>query len=672
MHRRLLTRSALPANSLVTAAVRTTHLGRPGSSPLSAPTTLLHNAALNVLDYAAFPMPAPLTNQQPPQVAIVDTYSVPSLPYCSTKIVATIGPSCNDIDVLMQMMAEGMDIARLNFSHGSYDEHKKRYNLVREAARRSGLRDTFAIALDTKGPEIRTLPNKGLRASGAISSIHYANDAVVKVHLVGGTPEARHGYENDADNIYVAYPPCEDLKVGSTILIADGNVELRVTAIDQFQNDDGRSAAVLTAVVVCGATLSGRNNAHFPGVRVQLPALSAADVSDIHFGVAELGVDMIFASFARSAQHIEEIRKVVEAAIVSSSAAKSMGSAVQSADTSSSHRKRQKYRWVPIIAKIESVEGIENLDAIIDASDGIMIARGDLGMDIPIERMFMAQKLMAARSNLGAKPVICATQLLESMTDHPRPTRAEATDVANAVLDGVDAVMLSGETAKGRFPVASVRTLRYIVTVAESTIRFRHRYSEMSSALASRTHERGGQPTSDSTSIADAAVLAAFDTKAACIITTTITGDSVRALARLRPPCPIVAVCYSRSTCRSLALSSGVIAVFPQEHSPAGVNADSTALVKCQDGFPVVSAASTEEWATKFEALIAEAIETTVKPMLRSGQLAASFGNANPSSSAASGLAEGMATIVVTNTDQRQVSALTDCHASMSVRHIKI
>ena len=430
--------------------------------------------------------------------------------YSACKLVCTIGPASSDTTVLRQMMEEGMHACRLNFSHGSHEEHMKRIELIRRVAAEAGVDDTLAIALDTKGPEIRTGPTPKPRT--------YARSQRVKVVVA---PPA-NGAALAEDELLVDYPDLlKQAQVGQRILVADGMLEIVLRSVDP-------SLTFGEAEVVSNnLTLSGRNNVHLPGMAIDLPALSTKDVADISFGV-KAGVDMIFASFARSAQHISDIRKLL-------------------ASLQAQH--------VPIVAKIENEEGIANIDEIMAASDGVMVARGDLGVEIPVGDVFLVQKMMTAKGNIAAKPVICATQMLESMCLNPRPTRAEASDVANAVIDGVDSVMLSGETASGQFPLEALRTLKAIAVRANHHSARLVKFNEILNVRTER-------PTVDfNESIAGSAILAAFELSAAAVVTTTVSGNSVRRLAKYRPRCPIIAVCKTKATARALSITRGVYPV---------------------------------------------------------------------------------------------------------------
>ena len=341
-----------------------------------------------------------------------------------TKIVCTLGPATNDKETIKRVVEAGMNVARMNFSHGDHEEHKHRFDLVKEVEKETG--ETVGLMLDTKGPEIRTGEMKGDKIQLEVDT-----EIVIAKEDVEGTPE----------KISVSYKDlAEDMDVGNKILIDDGLIELEVTSID---NGD------VICRVVNGGELGSRKGVNLPGVKVSLPALTEKDISDIRFGV-EQGIHFIAASFVRKSNDVIEIRKILE----------------ESGNED-----------VFIIAKIENQEGVENLDSILEVADGIMVARGDLGVEIPAEKVPIVQKMMIKKCNEASKPVITATQMLDSMIRNPRPTRAEASDVANAIFDGTDATMLSGESAAGKYPVESVATMAQIATEVENSDSYKEKFA---------------------------------------------------------------------------------------------------------------------------------------------------------------------------------------------------
>ncbi|MTI96086.1 MAG: pyruvate kinase [Firmicutes bacterium] len=412
-----------------------------------------------------------------------------------TKIVCTIGPASTELGVLKTMLQAGMNVARLNFSHGTHAEHKERIELVRRASDETGL--PVAILLDTKGPEIRL----GTFKNG-------------KVQLVAGqkftlTTRELEGDENRVSVNHADLP--EDVEIGRTVLIDDGLVELVVEAV---------AGSDINCRVVNGGEVSNRKSVNLPGSKVSMPALSEQDIADILFGI-EQGLDFIAASFVRDAGDILAIRRLLE----------------------------EHDSDIPIIAKIENRQGLDNLDSILKVADGLMVARGDLGVEIPPEEVPLAQKDMIRRCNLMAKPVITATQMLDSMIRNPRPTRAEASDVANAIFDGTDAIMLSGETAAGRYPVESVATMARLAIHTEQSL-------ECERFLA--IHKNGRQWTvTDSISFASRQT--AQQLGASAIITSTQSGHTARMVSKYRPVAPVIAVTPKVEVMRRLLLTWGVM-----------------------------------------------------------------------------------------------------------------
>lgn len=423
-----------------------------------------------------------------------------------TGIIATIGPASQTLEKLTKMIDNGMNICRMNFSHGSYEYHLETINKVREAAKHSAPHPV-AIALDTKGPEIRT---GKMKADG--------DTTYVKGQALHLTCDPQFSDKCDSELLYIDYPSLTtSVVVGGEILIGDGLFALEVVEIVDSLN--------LNAKVKNDATIGNNKNCNLPGAVIDLPAVSEKDIQDLQFGVKN-GVDMIFASFIRKKQDIADIRAV-------------LGEAGKD---------------ILIISKIENHEGIYNIDEIIEATDGVMVARGDMGMEIPLHKVFCAQKMIIARCNQAGKPVICATQMLESMVENPRPTRAEASDVANAVLDGADCVMLSGESAKGAYPVESVRVMHNICREAEGAIFHLQLYDEMKNL----------KPFTDAAeTIAISAVSAAFKIGAAAIFVLTTSGRTAHLLSQYRPRCPIVVVTRNPTVARQCHLYRGL---FPLEY----------------------------------------------------------------------------------------------------------
>lgn len=425
-----------------------------------------------------------------------------------TKIVCTIGPASESIDTLEQLIKSGMNVARLNFSHGDFDEHRQRIINIRNAAKKTG--ETVAILLDTKGPEIRT----GSFKNGE-DEITEGNTVVVSMNEIEGT----------AERFSITYPGLiNDVHVGSSILLDDGLIELKVTEIDQANQE-------LITVALNGGTIKNKKGVNVPNVQVKLPGITDKDAGDIKFGIEE-GVDFIAASFVRRPSDVFEIRALLE---------------------------QHDATHIQIIPKIENNEGVENIDSIIEVSDGIMVARGDLGVEIPAEDVPLVQKQLISKCNIAGKPVITATQMLDSMQRNPRPTRAEASDVANAIFDGTDAIMLSGETAAGHYPVESVQTMSNIALKAETALDHKLILNDRSKTVDMTITD----------AISQSVTHTAMNLDVSAIITPTESGHTARMISKYRPKAPIVAVTFSEHVNRQLALVWGV-------HAAMGGKANST------------------------------------------------------------------------------------------------
>eukprot|EP01102_Stenamoeba_stenopodia_P009803 TRINITY_DN2902_c0_g1_i1.p1 TRINITY_DN2902_c0_g1~~TRINITY_DN2902_c0_g1_i1.p1 ORF type:complete len:524 (-),score=149.11 TRINITY_DN2902_c0_g1_i1:143-1714(-) len=432
-----------------------------------------------------------------------------------TSIICTIGPNTQSVEALTELRKAGMNVVRMNFSHGSYEFHGKTIENTRKSQDLFKEGRPIAIALDTKGPEIRT----GLMKGGANFEVQMEKGK----ELILTTDEAFYN-EGNAEKIFIDYKNITKVvKPGSRVYIDDGLLCLDVVSTTDTE---------VKCTIVNSTKISSRKGVNLPDANVDLPAVSKKDEEDLKWGV-EQGIDMVFASFIRSAQNVKDVRNVLG----------------------------EKGKHIKIISKIENHEGMRNFDEIVDESDGIMVARGDLGIEIPQEKVFVAQKMMIARCNKVGKPVIVATQMLESMTVNPRPTRAEISDVANAVLDGSDCVMLSGETAKGIYPVEAVKMMHSICLEAEAAVHYNSFFSDIRNVIT--------KPTSTAETIASSAVNAALEQFAAAIIVLTTSGDTARLISKYRPPCPIITVTRSAHTARISHLWRGCFPIhYTQPESP--------------------------------------------------------------------------------------------------------
>lgn len=422
-----------------------------------------------------------------------------------TKIVCTIGPASDDKETLSELIDAGMNVARLNFSHGDFAEHQAKIDNIRELKEEKG--EPVALLLDTKGPEIRTGELKGDE----------------DVFIEDGqeftlTTEEIKGDNNRVSVSYEGLP--EDLEPGDTVLIDDGLIGLEVKEIEDTE---------IICEVINGGKLGSTKGVNLPGVPVNLPAVTEKDVNDIKFGI-EQEVDFIAASFVRRASDVETIQEILD----------------------------EHNSDIHIIAKIENQQGVDNLDEILEVADGLMVARGDLGVEIPTEKVPATQKEMIKKCNKAGKPVITATQMLDSMIENPRPTRAEASDVANAIYDGTDATMLSGESAMGKYPVKSVETMARIAEETEKSLNYED-YLQQDDLLNDEINFADkSSDNSITNSISFATCETAYELNASAIITSTQSGYTARMVSKHRPQTTIVAVTPDERVFNKLILSWGV------------------------------------------------------------------------------------------------------------------
>ena len=414
-----------------------------------------------------------------------------------TKIVCTMGPNTNDREMMRKLIQNGMNVARFNFSHGDHEEQKFRMDMLKEL--REEEHANTAILLDTKGPEIRT----GILKDGKKITLKEGETFTLTTEdIIGDNKRVSITYKGLVQDIYK----------GCTILIDDGLIGLRV---------ESKTETEIVCSVVNGGELGERKGVNVPNVAIRLPAITEKDKDDIRFGV-EQDIDFIAASFVRNAECVLEIKAYL----------KELGAP-----------------YIPIIAKVENAEGIENIDEIIRAADGIMVARGDLGVEIPAEEVPHLQKMIIQKCNDNFKTVITATQMLDSMMRNPRPTRAEVTDVANAVYDGTDAVMLSGETAQGKYPLEALQMMVHIVENTEEHLDYdmilrkagEHRLKSASSALANAT------------------VTTANNLRAKCIVTPTVSGATARVVSKFKPKTGIIGISPDEATLRRMQINWGVM-----------------------------------------------------------------------------------------------------------------
>ncbi|MGM9924603.1 MAG: pyruvate kinase [Bacillus sp. (in: firmicutes)] len=417
-----------------------------------------------------------------------------------TKIVCTIGPASESFEKLCSLMEAGMNVCRLNFSHGSHEEHAGRIKTIREAVKKTGKQ--VAILLDTKGPEIRTNDME----NGAVE-LKTGSNIIISTTEVLGT----------AEKFSVTYAGLiDDVKIGSKILLDDGLVGLEVTKIDKANGE-------IHTVVLNDGILKNKKGVNVPGVSVNLPGITEKDTQDILFGI-EQNVDFVAASFVRRASDVLEIRELLD-------------------NNGGKH--------INIIPKIENQEGVDNIDEILEVSEGLMVARGDLGVEIPAEEVPLVQKQLIKKCNALGKPVITATQMLDSMQRNPRPTRAEASDVANAIFDGTDAIMLSGETAAGSYPVEAVQTMHNIASRAEQALNHKELISKRSKDSEHNITDAIGQSVAYTT----------LNLHANAIITPTESGHTARMISRYRPQAPIIGITSNEQVARRLSLVWGVTAM---------------------------------------------------------------------------------------------------------------
>lgn len=436
-----------------------------------------------------------------------------------TKIVCTLGPATDNESVMRRLIEEGMDVARFNFSHGSHEEQMGRLVMLRRL--REEMKRPVAALLDTKGPEIRLM-----------------EFAEGKVELKDGqmftlTTEVVKG---DVTRVSITYKDLpQDVKVGSRILIDDGLIEMEVAEIKPAAGakaqKNGEKPMDIVCRVINGGVVSNKKGVNVPNVELSMPYISEKDYSDIVFAV-ENDYDFIAASFVRTADDVLAIRKILE---------------------------EKGGEDINIISKIENMQGVQNIDEIIRVSDGIMVARGDMGVEIPLEDVPVIQKMIIKKVCDAGKKVITATQMLDSMMKHPRPTRAEATDVANAIYDGTSAIMLSGETAAGMYPIEALKTMVRIAVRTEQDINYVQRFKQRKTMCNPDV----------TNAISHATCTMAGDLNAAAIITVSKSGRTARMVSKYRPDCPIVGACLTDKVYRQLALSWGVIPLLIEEKTQA-------------------------------------------------------------------------------------------------------
>lgn len=464
-----------------------------------------HSAANNALDHLS-------VGSRVEWLASLDTAHKPEKNLRRTSIICTIGPKTNSVEAINKLRTKGLNVVRMNFSHGSYEYHQSVIDNAR-AAEKSQPGRQVAIALDTKGPEIRTGNTKG------DEDLPISHGTIMNI-----TTDEQYATACDTENMYVDYKNITKvIQPGRIIYVDDGILAFKVLEIVDEKT--------LKVEALNNGYISSKKGVNLPNTDVDLPALSEKDKADLRFGVKN-NVDMVFASFIRRGQDIKDIREIFG----------------------------EEGKHIQIIAKIENRQGLNNFHDILRETDGVMVARGDLGIEIPAAEVFAAQKKLIAMCNIAGKPVICATQMLESMIKNPRPTRAEISDVGNAVTDGADCVMLSGETAKGSYPQEAVNEMHEACLKAENTIPYVAHFEEMCQMVK--------RPVSVTESCAMAAVRASLDLNAGGIIVLSTSGESARLISKYRPVCPIFMVTRSASTSRYGHLYRGVYPFHIPEPKP--------------------------------------------------------------------------------------------------------
>ena len=419
-----------------------------------------------------------------------------------TKIIGTIGPSSDNKETFTQLVKSGLRVARLNLSHGDRDYYKKCIDLIKEV--REELNIPVAILMDTRGPEIRT-----------------KNFVDGKVQLETGNKVTLcvGDFEGSSEKFCITYPNLyKDVKIGGAILIDDGLIELEVVSIE---------GSDIVCVIKNGGTVKNKKGINVPGASIKLPALTDKDIEEILFGITQ-GIDFVAASFIRKAEDVLVVRKLLD---------DNLGN------------------YIKIISKVESQEGVDNIDEIIAVSDGVMIARGDLGVETPTEMIPLTQKMIIEKCNIEETPVITATQMLDSMIYNPRPTRAEVSDVANAILDGTDAIMLSGETAAGAYPVESVQVMKKVAETAEQSLDYKNVHKKIF-----KIKEKS---VTNALSYSTCSTAMYLDAKA--IICPTVTGKTAQMISMFRPSVPIVASTYDEVAQRQMQLLWGVTPVLVEK-----------------------------------------------------------------------------------------------------------